>query len=260
MVSTMHAVDRDELTLTTFNVWFDTYCGIACIRAIARAVGPRYAGRHGVSRNHRRSTDHLSVPTVDQRALPERGGRRRQDRQLRHADVARLPTARVTYTRLPTRLSRGFLKAEFTVNGKPLVVCSVHLESGKRNVRLRGRPVAQVVPRVEIRRRRGVLGDFKHGTRERARSLPPDRIVWLALRPDDDGFTEDTAINHMRYDSKPSTGRSASTRVLLKGHHRAAAHINLLGPTRFRVRTPSVSIRPLRRDLRCWSSQPSSRG
>ena len=58
--------------------------------------------------------------------------------------LSRLPTSTVTYTRLPTWLSRGFMRAEFTVNGRPLVVCAVHLESGKRNVRLRGRQLRRM--------------------------------------------------------------------------------------------------------------------
>src|SRR5262245_3346038 len=117
--------------------------------------------------------------------------------------LSRLPTARVTYTKFPTRLSRGFLKAEFTVNGRPLVVCSVHLESGKRSVRLRARQLRRMFRALRSADDAIVLSDFNMRDTENARIAPPYRDVWPLLRPHDDGFTEDTAINHMRYDSKP---------------------------------------------------------
>ena len=174
--------------------------------------------------------------------------------------LSRLPTARVTYTRLPTRLSRGFLKAEFTVNGKPLVVCSVHLESGKRNVRLRGRQLRRLFRALRSADDAVVLGDFNMRDTENARITPPYRDVWPALRPDDDGFTEDTAINHMRYDSKPKHRQVRFDRVLLKGHHWAAAHINLLGTEAISRTHPRVFPSDHFGVICGLVSQPSSRG
>jgi tyrosyl-DNA phosphodiesterase 2 len=223
------SVDRDELILTTFNVWFDTYFADKRYRAIAQLLTREMPD---VMVFQEITDEALSIflcqPWIreDYRSAAVVGDRVGNYGMLM---LSRLPTARVTYTRLPTRLSRGFLKAEFTVNGKPLVVCSVHLESGKRSVRLRGRQMRRLFRALRSADDAVVLGDFNMRDTENGRITLPYRDVWPKLRPDDDGFTEDTAINHMRYDSKPKHRQVRFDRVLLKGHDWAAAYINLLG-------------------------------
>ena len=223
------AVDRDELILTTFNVWFDTYFADQRYRAIAQLLSGKMPD---VMVFQEITPTALSIflaqPWITG-ALPLRGGRRRQGRQLRHADVVPIAdreghlqqAADPAITRIP--------KAEFTVNGKPLVVCSVHLESGKRSVRLRGRQLRRLFRALRSADDAVVLGDFNMRDTENARITPPYRDVWPMLRPDDDGFTEDTAINHMRYDSKNKHRQVRFDRALLKGHAWAATSINLLG-------------------------------
>jgi tyrosyl-DNA phosphodiesterase 2 len=143
--------------------------------------------------------------------------------------LSRLPTANVTYTRLPTRLSRGFLQAQFTINGSPLVVCSVHLDSGKRSARLRARQLRRLFLALRSADDAVVLGDFNMRDHENARIVAPYRDVWPMLRPNDEGFTEDTSINLMRFDSKNKDRQVRFDRVLLKGSRWAAAGIELLG-------------------------------
>ena len=53
--------------------------------------------------------------------------------------------------------------------------------------------------------------------------------LWPALRPSDDGFTEDTSINLMRYDSKNKHRHVRFDRVLLRGDGWDATGIDLLG-------------------------------
>jgi len=57
----------------------------------------------------------------------------------------------------------------------------------------------------------------------------PYRDAWPALRPGEDGFTEDTSINLMRYDMKDKHRHVRFDRVLLKGRQWTAADIQLLG-------------------------------
>ena len=259
-VDDAHAVDRDELTLTTFNVWFDTYFADQRYRAIARLLArdmPDVMVFQEITDGA--LSIFLSQPWIREhyQSAAVVGGRIGNYGMLM---LSRLPTARVTYTRLPTRLSRGFLKAEFTVNGKPLVVCSVHLESGKRNVRLRGRQLRRLFRALRSADDAVVLGDFNMRDTENARITPPYRDVWPALRPDDDGFTEDTAINHMRYDSKPKHRQVRFDRVLLKGHDWAAAYINLLGTEAISRTHPRVFPSDHFGVICGLVSQPSSRG
>jgi tyrosyl-DNA phosphodiesterase 2 len=223
------AVDRGELIVTTFNVWFDSYFADQRYRAIAHLLSREMAD---VMVFQEVTPSALSMLLAQQwvrehyRSAAVVGGRVGNYGMLM---LSRLPTARVTYTRLPTRLSRAFLKAEFTVNGRPLVVCSVHLESGKRSVRLRGRQLRRVFCALRSADDAIVLGDFNMRDSENGRIVPPYHDVWPLLRPSDDGFTEDTTINHMRYDSKPKLRQVRFDRVLLKGHAWAATNINLLG-------------------------------
>jgi hypothetical protein len=151
--------------------------------------------------------------------------------------LSRLPTVRVTYARLPTRMSRGFLQAEFMINGTPLVVSCLHLDSGKRRARLRRRQLRRVFRALRSVDDAIVLGDFNMRDSENARIAPPYCDVWPMLRPDDRGFTEDTAINHMR--PRASQGVCLGCRK-----HRPARD-----RSDFERTTQSVSIRSFRRDV-----------
>ena len=210
-VDDAHAVDRDELTLTTFNVWFDTYFADQRYRAIARLLArdmPDVMVFQEITDGA--LTIFLSQPWIREhyQSAAVVGGRIGNYGMLM---LSRLPTARVTYTRLPTRLSRGFLKAEFTVNGIPLVVCSVHLESGKRNVRLRGRQLRRLFRALRSADDAVVLGDFNMRDTENARITPPYRDVWPALRPTMTASPKTRPSTTCDTTASPSTGRSAST-------------------------------------------------
>jgi tyrosyl-DNA phosphodiesterase 2 len=94
---------------------------------------------------------------------------------------------------------------------------------------LRGRQLRRIFRALRSADDAIVLGDFNMRDTENARIAPPYHDVWSVLRPDDDGFTEDTAINYMRLDSKDKHRQVRFDRVLLKGPAWAAASIDLLG-------------------------------
>jgi tyrosyl-DNA phosphodiesterase 2 len=223
------AVDRDELTLVTFNIWFDGYFADARYLAIAELLS-------------RDMPDVMVFQEVTPAALKVFLAQQWVREQYLRAAVtnadlgnygmlmlSRLPINRVTYTRLPTRLARGFLEAEFTINGSPEVICSVHLESGKASSGLRGRQLRRIFRALSGADNAVVLGDFNMRDGENDRISPPYRDLWPALRPHDDGFTEDTSINLMRLDSKNKHRQVRFDRVLLKGPAWTAGSIDLLG-------------------------------
>ena len=143
--------------------------------------------------------------------------------------LSRLPISRVTYTRLPTRQSRGFLQAELSINGSRQVVCCIHLDSGKSSSRLRSWQLRRILGALRSVEDAVLLGDFNMRDAENSRIAAPYRDAWPALRPHDDGFTEDTTINLMRYDMKNKHRHVRFDRVLVKGSRWAAAEIELLG-------------------------------
>lgn len=223
------AVERDELTLTTFNVWFDEYFADLRQLAIAELLS-------------RDMPDVMVFQEVTPAALDVFSAQPWIRAHYRRAAVvnaelgnygmlmlSRLPINRATYTRLPTRLARGFLKAEFTINGSAVAICSVHLESGKASAGLRARQLGRVSRALSGADNAVVLGDFNMRDTENERIGPPFVDVWPALRPDDDGFTEDTSVNLMRLDSKNKHRQVRFDRVLLKGPQWRATSIDLLG-------------------------------
>lgn len=223
------AVDRDVLTVATYNIWFNDSYAERRYRAIADVLS-------------RDMPDIMVFQEVTPAALAVflaepwiRNGYRRA--AVTGDDVGnyglllltRLPVGRVTYTRLPTRLARGFLQAEFTINGRRQVVCSVHLESGKRATRVRTRQL-----RTVFRALRGVddalvLGDFNLRDSENDLIDRAYRDLWPTLRPKEPGFTEDTSINLMRYDMKDKHRHVRFDRVLLKGAAWTPIDMELLG-------------------------------
>jgi tyrosyl-DNA phosphodiesterase 2 len=228
-VDEVTSVDRDDLTVATYNIWFSDYWADERYRAIAESLSAE-------------APDVIAFQEVTSGALAEFLAQPWLRQHYYRAAVtgddfgnygmlmlSRLPISRVSYNRLPTRLGRGFLQAELTVNGRSLVICSVHLESGKAKSKLRARQLRRVFRELGSAEDVLILGDFNMRDVENDRIRAPYIDIWPALRPCDDGFTEDTSINLMRYDSKNKSRHVRFDRILLKGGRWAPSAIKLLG-------------------------------
>ena len=234
------AVDRDELTLTTYNIWND----------------PRHAEERYLAIAHllsRRAPDVMVFQEVTPGALDVLlaqqwirdsywcaavvGGDAGDYGMLL---LSRVPISRVTYTRLPSRQSRGFLQADLELSGPRTVACCIHLDSGKSSSRLRGWQLRRIFGALRTAEDAVVLGDFNMRDAEDGRIAAPYCDLWPTLRPDDDGFTEDTSINLMRYDMKDKHRHVRFDRVLLKGAQWMATEIELLGTAPIAAELPRV--------------------
>ncbi|MCK0177009.1 endonuclease/exonuclease/phosphatase family protein [Mycolicibacterium sp. F2034L] len=220
---------RAELTLATFNIWFNDHHAPERYRAIGDLLAAR-------------SPDVVVLQEVTPAAWDVFTG---QDWIRAHyhraavvggdagnygmALLSRLPLTDVTYRRLPSRLSRGFLRGRCAVGGADLVIGNVHLDSGKQRARLRARQLRRIDRALRRTGDAVLLGDFNMRDSENHRIAAAYRDVWPALRPGDPGYTEDTDINFMRWDSKPKHRQVRFDRVLLKGDRWTAAEIDLLG-------------------------------
>ncbi|WP_123025683.1 endonuclease/exonuclease/phosphatase family protein [Mycolicibacterium stellerae] len=232
--------DRDELTLATYNVWNDP-----------KYFGERYLAIAQLLSRHAPDImvfQEITPPALDVFVSQQwiRDGYSRASVVGGDAGsygmllLSRLPLSRVTYTRLPSRQSRGFLQAELTLNGRRLVVCCIHLDSGKASSRLRGWQLRRIFGALKMAEDAVVLGDFNMRDAEDSRIAAPYRDVWPTLRPGEDGFTEDTSINLMRYDMKDKHRHVRFDRVLLKGRQWSAANIELLGTKPIAADLPRV--------------------
>ena len=234
------AVDRDELMLTTYNVWNDSTHAEQRYRAIAQLLSQR-------------APDVMAfqeiTPVAAEVLLSQRWVR---DDYAAAAVVggdaggygmlvlSRLPIDRAMYSRLPTRQFRGFLRVHLAVTGAPTVVCCVHLDSGKASSRLRAWQLRRVFSALRSEENAIVVGDFNMRDAENSRIAAPFLDVWPDLRSDDDGFTEDTSINLMRYDMKDRHRQVRFDRVLLKGARWTATAIDLLGTEPIAADLPRV--------------------
>ena len=223
------AVECDELTVATYNIWFNDQWANQRYRAIAESLAldmPDVIVFQEVT--PAALTEFLAQPWIRQHyCRAEVTGEDFGNYGM--LMMSRLPISRVSYMRLPSRLGRGFLQAELTVNGSPLVICSVHLESGKAASRLRARQLRRVFAAFRGADDVLILGDFNMRDGENPRITSPYVDIWPALRPHDDGFTEDTSVNLMRLDSKNKRRQVRFDRILIKGARWVPAAIKLLG-------------------------------
>lgn len=216
----------DELTVTTYNIWFNEKYAEQRYRAIADLLC-------------RESPDLMAFQEVTRPALAVLRGQPWIREQYRSAAVvrgnygmlllSRLPVDGVTYTRLPTRLARGYLTAQLTLNGQALSVVSLHLESGKTSAPMRQHQLDRIFGSQRHTENAVIVGDFNLRSAEDGIIDPAYRDAWLQLRPGEPGYTEDTAINHMRYDMKDKHRQVRFDRVLTKGEAWTPRSIELLG-------------------------------
>ncbi|TQK27412.1 endonuclease/exonuclease/phosphatase family protein [Arthrobacter sp. SLBN-53] len=221
--------DLDRLSLATYNIWFNGLFArqrYEAIAAILAAEAPDVMVFQEVTEPA--LTVLLAQPWVRAHysSAAVCGGR------LGHYGMlllSRIPVDRVSYTRLPSNLARGYLTARYTVGGRALTVVGLHLESGKAAAALRERQLRLVVDSVRSHADVAIMGDFNLRDAENA-IVPADFVdVWPTLHPDDPGFTEDTTINHMRYDMKDKHRHVRFDRVLLKADTWTAHSVRLLG-------------------------------
>jgi len=239
-VDAASAVNLDGLTVATFNIWFDSH-----------HAEQRYLATAEILREL--APDVVALQEVTPAALDIFLSRQWVRDEYLHASVvggdignygmlmlSRIPLARVTYTRLPTRQSRGFLEAELAVGGGRQVVCGLHLDSGKSSARLRGWQLRRIFRALTSAESAVLLGDFNMRDAEDERITAPYCDVWPALRPEDAGYTEDTSINLMRLDARNKKRHVRFDRVLLKGTRWRAAGIELLGTKPISLELPRV--------------------
>lgn len=234
------AVDRDGLTVATFNIWFEDFHAERRYRAIAELL-------------EELRPDVIVLQEVTPPALDMFAGLPWVRNEYRSAAVvggatgnygmlmlSRVPIAAASYTRLPTRQSRGFLEAELALRTARPVVCGVHLDSGKSSARLRAWQLRRIFRTLRKAEDAVVLGDFNMRDAENGRIAAPFCDVWPALRPGDPGYTEDTSINLMRLDAKNKKRQVRFDRVLIKGRRWRAATIELLGTRPISADLPRV--------------------
>jgi len=232
--------ERDELTVATFNIWFDDYHAEHRYRAIADLLRERKPDVIVLQEVTSTALEiFLAQPWIRHEYLSASAvGTGTGNYGL--LTLSRVPIAQATYTQLPTRQTRGFLETTLPLNGARLVVCCVHLDSGKSSARLRGWQLRRIFQALRSVENAAVLGDFNMRDTENERISAPFCDVWPALRPGEPGYTENTSINLMRFDARNKKRHVRFDRVLVKGNRWRATHIELLGTEPISPELPRV--------------------
>jgi tyrosyl-DNA phosphodiesterase 2 len=216
-----------ELRIATWNVWFGAYR----FRQRATAL---------LEELERRRPDVIALQEVTAPLLAAIHAAPwvREEYQVSELDLlgydvmvlSRAPIAELTTLALPSAMGRRLLVARLACG---LDVATIHLESTKGCAPERGAQLRIIGPLLAAREDVVLVGDmnFEPGAPLETAALDPGLTdVWAALRPDDPGYSIDSARNTMRLvASRPS--RKRIDRVFARSRRWCPASIQLIGTT-----------------------------
>jgi tyrosyl-DNA phosphodiesterase 2 len=212
-------ITATELTLVTYNVWFDQYhlqkrceallrvvrdcdADIICLQEITPGYLNQVLRQAWVRANYYVS-DYTGSTVQPYGVLL----------------LSRLPTAILRLHDLPSLMARKLLVAELQVNNQTLQVATVHLESIKAFAPSRRRQLEQIFPTLETSKHVVLMGDFNFCSswlEENANIHPNYQDMWATLRRDEPGYTEDTDINLMRLEYTQKHKQVRFDRILIR--------------------------------------------
>ena len=212
-------VSRDRLALLTYNVWFGEFLWqerFAALLDVVRACRPDLVALQEVTPRHLEYL--LAVEWVR--------------REFRISDItgstlqphgvlllSRLPLRNLGLQELPSDKDRKMLVAELGLGSRSVCVGNLHLESSPQATPVRLAQLDKILPRLQSVQRTLLMGDFNFDPvqmPEQARVEQYFRDLWAELRPDEPGFTEDTAINDMLLSHKGKEKQVRFDRILLR--------------------------------------------
>lgn len=225
-------VARNTLTLATMNIWFGDFYATERYHAISDFLAdqqPDFIALQEVTQDslhvflrQRWLRRDYYVSDIDGRTLGDYGV----------TIFSRHPLESLRLIPLWSEMGRHLLVAKTTVNDKPFHLATVHLESTRAMVRWRGKQLIEIFAELVQTDNVTLMGDFNFCAswqEENSRLDPAFTDVWGHLRPDEQGFTVDTSINHMRYQIKGQHKQVRFDRVLLKSERWSADSIDLIG-------------------------------
>ena len=132
--------------------------------------------------------------------------------------LSRLPIRRLFLHELPSALDRKVLVADILLNGQVTKAGILHLESMKKNARLRAKQLSEIFPLLEDAPHAVLMGDFNFDPSWPDENHPIDsryQDLWSVLEPGKPGYTIDTDINIMRFQQKGEPKKVRFDRILL---------------------------------------------
>lgn len=153
--------------------------------------------------------------------------------------LSRFPIRRITYHPLPSNYHRRFAVTEVEINGQPVLVVNVHLESPLEDGPRRIEQLQEIYRTVGGFTDVILTGDFNFGDGDTPESAHLDRAyqdIWTILHPDLPGYTWDRENNALaERNSFPGEASRRLDRVLVKSPRWVPGEAFLVGTVPFRV-------------------------
>jgi tyrosyl-DNA phosphodiesterase 2 len=234
-----------QLTLATYNVWFDRYANNVRRTALLEILAACNADVIALQE---------ATPALLDRILATDWIRARYAISDIKGDTV-LPYGTLLLTRwtpdrlrlyaLPTKLWRSLLVTEFDLNGARTSIATVHLESKRSSEATRSAQLEQIFRLLAPADHAVLMGDFNFCSswrQENERIDPAYLDLWSTLRPDEAGYTEDTTINAMLRAKEGEEKQVRYDRILLRSIASGwdPVSIRLLGDAPVSPATPEV--------------------
>ena len=218
-VETEPDMSRDRLVLVTFNVWFGQFFWrdrFAALLGTVRDCGPDVIALQEVTPRH---LQYLLTDSWVRREfrLSDVTGETLQPHGV--LLLSRVPLRGLGLRELPSNKDRKLLVAELGMGARSACVGNLHLESSASATPLRLAQLDKVLPALQGSPHRLLMGDFNFDPAQEAEQARVDehyRDLWVELRGDDPGYTEDTDINRMRLLHKSQAKQVRFDRILLR--------------------------------------------
>jgi tyrosyl-DNA phosphodiesterase 2 len=239
-------VTATELTLVTYNVWFNQYHLQKRCEALLRVVKNCEAD---VICLQEIKADYLNQVLKQEWVQADYYVSDYMGSTVQPYGVlllSRLPIACLRLHDLPSIMDRKLLVAELQVNNQTLQVATVHLESIKAFAPSRKQQLEQIFPTLETSKHAVLMGDFNFcssWSEENVNINPNYQDMWAVLHSDEPGYTEDTNINLMRLEYTQKHKKVRFDRILVRSSTPGwqPKSIELLGTTPI---SPDSSIFP----------------
>ena len=144
------------------------------------------------------------------------------------------------YTPLPSEMDRGFLYVETVIDGVPICIVNVHLESLLNDTALRIKQLNVIFKETSNCKDMILLGDFNFGDNDAENKVINSDYLdaWRQLKPNDRGYTWDVEQSNLaKQNAFPLEGSRRLDKVYIKGNSLIPKEIGIIGNHSFT--TPS---------------------
>ena len=238
--------DLAELTLVTFNVWFDDYYALERCEALLEIVRQCDADIICLQEIKTRYLNFILQQPWVQKGYQVSDFTGRTIQPYGVLLLSRLPITQLRLHRLPSMMARKLLVTGFELNRQTVEIATVHLESMKAFAPSRKRQLSLIFPALAESQHVMLMGDFNFCARrspEENACIDPDyQDMWIVLHGDDPGYTEDTNINLMRLEKNQKHKQVRFDRMLVRSSTPGwrPASIELLGTEPISANLPNV--------------------